>query len=119
MVASQAALLVVFFSVILFPFISPVKQRLTVLGLTRGKDSIKSCHGYETHIIPDTVQCEDLHLHRESGLLFTACQGNDNATARWDWFPPLEKVNPEGAIQGSLVVVDPIVRQVVVSGNQC
>lgn len=82
MVMYQGALLAVFFAVLLFPFFGPLKQRLTVFGVTRDIDSIINIHGDGFRVIPDTVQCEDLHLHEESGLLFTACQGSEDPTAR-------------------------------------
>jgi len=82
MVMYQGALLVVFFAVLLFPFFGPFTQRLAVLGVTRDLDSIINIHGDGFRVIPDTVQCEDLHLHEQSGLLFTACQGSEDPTAR-------------------------------------
>lgn len=107
MVAQQGALLVLFFAVLLYPFYGPVKQRITVLGITRPYDKIVNIHGQDLRLIPNTVQCEDLHLHKESGMLFTACQGAEDTTGRYKWFPPLEKFNTEGINQGSFYVVDP------------
>jgi hypothetical protein len=82
MVMYQGALLAVFFAVLLFPFFGPLTQRLAVLGVTRDIDSIINIHGEGFRVIPDTVQCEDLHLHEASGMLFTACQGSEDPTAR-------------------------------------
>jgi hypothetical protein len=65
---------------------NPIALRAEVLGATRPLSSFKNIHGEELRIIPDTLICEDLHLHKESGLLFTACEGNYED--RFKWFPP-------------------------------
>ena len=66
----------------------PVYNRLSVLGVfptsiplstTTAESSVRT--------IPGTTQCEDVHHHVRSGLLFTACQGEEQT--RLDWFPPL------------------------------
>ncbi|ORY24219.1 hypothetical protein BCR39DRAFT_472569 [Naematelia encephala] len=62
----------------------------------------------EIHLIEDTIDAEDLHLHKESGLLFTACQGVRDSRLRW--FPPACRFeHPEWAekAEGGLRVIDP------------
>ncbi|KAL5606457.1 hypothetical protein BROUX41_002868 [Berkeleyomyces rouxiae] len=58
--------------------------------------------------IPDTIQCEDLHYHERSGLIFTACE--DNRQTRLSWFPPLgifdDPVLGQES-QGSIHIVNP------------
>jgi len=110
MVYPQAAFLALVAAIVVFPLYGPVKQRIVVFGLTRSADSIVNIHGKGLRIIPDTVQCEDSHLHQESGMIFTACQGSEDPDARWTWFPPLIKFDePGNAKQGSIYVVDPMV----------
>jgi len=116
MVYPQAAFLVLVVAMVVFPLYGPVKQRIVVLGLTRSADSIVNVHGQGLRIIPDTVQCEDSHMHKESGMIFTACQGSGDIDARWSWFPPLLKFDePQNAKQGSLYVVDPKVNNTTCS----
>jgi len=87
----------------------PVSQRITTVGGYRSMSTMKNVHGHELKIIPNTIQCEDVHHHIESGLLFTACQGENNS--RNGWFPGLGKLEDPKAPQiGQLVVVDPRVR---------
>jgi len=66
---------------ILFPSLS---LRAEVLGITR--KTFENIHGEDFRIIPDTQNCEDLHLHTPSGLIFGASQANDRV--RSNWFPP-------------------------------
>ena len=90
---------------------NPLKLRAEVLGLTRPYSSIKNIHGEGLKIIPDTVQCEDLHHHVPSGQLFAACQGK--AAERFLWFPPLANFKDRKAAdksKGSIYVIDPKVR---------
>ncbi|KAL2256358.1 hypothetical protein VTK26DRAFT_1789 [Humicola hyalothermophila] len=82
-------------------------RRLVVLGALRHypEDVFKKD---PVVVIPDTVQCEDLHYHAQSGTIFTACE--DNFENRFKWFPPLANFdNPEAASksQGSIHVIDP------------
>lgn len=85
-----------------------VNHRFNVLGLTRSKAALVNIHGHDLRIIPNTIQCEDLHIHEPSGLLFTACQGESES--RLSYFPPLVNfLDPMKAaqIQGSIYVVNP------------
>lgn len=90
---------------------NPLKLRAEVLGFTRPYGSVQNIHGEGLKVIPDTVQCEDLHHHLPSGLLFTACQGK--AAERFSWFPPLANFRDKKAAdnsKGSIYVIDPKVR---------
>jgi hypothetical protein len=64
--------------------------------------------GSEYHLIPDTINCEDLHYHPGSGLLYAACQDKPRVDGQ-TWFPPLARFDVEAgwASRGGLVVVDP------------
>ena len=85
----------------------PVDQRITTLGFRRTLENIPTIHGHETKIIPNTLQCEDAHFHKDSGLIFAACQSGD-LNDRYHWFPPLGIFKDhKKARGGSLVVVDP------------
>ncbi|MCJ1478612.1 hypothetical protein MMC13_007293 [Lambiella insularis] len=88
---------------------NPIKLRAEVLGFLR-PSSVEDIHGEGLRIIPNTVQCEDLHHHLPSGLLFTACQGQ--AEARYSWFPPSGGANfkdhkAADKSHGSIYVIDP------------
>ena len=92
---------------------NPIKLRVVVLGFTRSQASIQNIHGEELKVIPNTVQCEDLHHHLPSGLLFAGCQGR--SAERFLWFPASPQGNfrdPKAAAasQGGLFVIDPKVR---------
>ncbi|MCJ1358095.1 MAG: hypothetical protein MMC33_008093 [Icmadophila ericetorum] len=94
-------------------FYKPLSLRAEVLGLLRPHDSIQNVHGEDLKIIPDTVQCEDLHHHLPSGLLFAACQGSEDE--RFSWFPPLANFKDHNAAeksQGGLYVVDPKTKKI-------
>ncbi|KAI1387745.1 calcium-dependent phosphotriesterase [Hypoxylon trugodes] len=85
---------------------APVKQQITVLGLLRPLESWQNVHGIENHIIQDTIACEDLHYHEQSGLLYSACQGDLVKAA--GWFPGAWSLDyPKNPASGSLVVIDP------------
>lgn len=58
----------------------------------------------DVKIIPDTINCEDLHVH--NGLIFAACQEKDGT--RKGWFPALHNFNdPSQAVYGNLRIIDP------------
>ncbi|MCJ1394701.1 hypothetical protein MMC18_007581 [Xylographa bjoerkii] len=87
---------------------SPIKLRAEVLGFTRSQASIQNIHGEGLKIISNTVQCEDVHHHIQSGLLFAACQGH--SAERFSWFPPMANFRDPRAVaesQGGLFVIDP------------
>ncbi|MCJ1380675.1 hypothetical protein MMC17_003783 [Xylographa soralifera] len=89
---------------------NPIKLRAEVFGFTRSQVSIQNIHGEDLKVIPNTVQCEDLHHHLPSGLLFAGCQGRP--AERFSWFPASTKGNfrdPKAAAdsQGGLFVIDP------------
>lgn len=88
-------------------FYRPFDHRMTVLGWNRDKTGFHSVHGSSVlTTIPNTIHCEDLHHHRESNFLFTACQGD--VEARISWFPPLAHFTDHNvAGLGSLNVIDP------------
>lgn len=83
----------------------PVKHRLLVFGVTR--PAIPNQHGTEgLRTIPGTTMCEDLHLERTTGQLFTACQDDEEQHSRW--FPPnLIFEDPTALDTGAIVVIDP------------
>ncbi|KAI1339193.1 calcium-dependent phosphotriesterase [Xylariaceae sp. FL0016] len=84
----------------------PVKQQATVMGLFRPLEGWENIHGIENRMIQDTVACEDVHYHAESGMLYTACQ-DDLITAR-GWMPGAGALeHPENISHGTLVVIDP------------
>jgi hypothetical protein len=91
--------------------IGPDLQRaVVVLGVFR-KYPTATISKDELVIIPDTVNCEDLHYHAPSGTIFTACE--DDADVRFRWFPPLANFDDAelaGRSQGSIHVIDPKVR---------
>lgn len=61
-------------------------------------------------VIENTINCEDLHHHEPSGLIFTACE--DYVGSRLAWFPPLEHFHDPSTkkMKGKLQVIDPKVR---------
>jgi hypothetical protein len=84
----------------------PVALRVEVLGLNRPLSSIQNIHGSDLHVIPDTAYCEDMHYHEPSGLVFAACEENEEN--RWKWFPPMTIFDDPTALgHGSIVVIDP------------
>ena len=89
---------------------NPLKLRAEVVGIFRPLQSIQNVHGEGLRLIPDTVQCEDVHHHLPSGLLFAACQDKKTEVERYSWFPPLANFKDHTAATrsaGSIVVVDP------------
>ncbi|MCJ1405775.1 hypothetical protein MMC11_009005 [Xylographa trunciseda] len=89
---------------------NPIKLRAEVLGFTRSQASIQNIHGEGLKVIPNTVQCEDLHHHLPSGLLFAACQGRP--AERFLWFPASPEANfrdPKAAArsEGGVFVINP------------
>ncbi|KAL7951351.1 hypothetical protein V8C42DRAFT_303841 [Trichoderma barbatum] len=58
-------------------------------------------------VVENTINCEDLHYHEPSGLIFTACE--DYIGSRLAWFPPIEHFsNPSTSkMNGKLQVIDP------------
>ncbi|KAF9906393.1 Serum paraoxonase/arylesterase 2 [Linnemannia zychae] len=77
----------------------------TDLGLFLGDIQPFNTAGCE--IVPGGLEaCEDIHLHRASGLAFMTC---GNAETRKDWFPPVSKLNAsanEVAFQDTFVIYD-------------
>ncbi|KAF9921985.1 Serum paraoxonase/arylesterase 2 [Linnemannia zychae] len=75
----------------------------TDLGLLLG--DIQSFNTAGCEIVPGGLEgCEDIHLHRESGLAFMTC---GNAEARKRWFPPMAKLNTSAdstAFQDKLIL---------------
>lgn len=91
----------------------PTYHQLRVLGIVNRDEPTGNVHGLDgqVRLIPGTKQCEDVHHHERSGLLFTACEGD--GSARLKWFPPTgnfddpQSVPTDKARRGELVVVDP------------
>lgn len=98
----------------LFAIISYLAQsafhRSKTLGAVRlalGSETNFHPSSSDITVIPDTINCEDLHLH--NGLLFTTCQEEDGTRA--GWFPPLAHfADPSQAKGGAIRVIDPEVR---------
>jgi hypothetical protein len=102
-------------------YLPPTTHQLRVFGiLSRPSDALGNTHAHayrqgestaEVKLVPGTTYCEDLHLHERSGLLVTACEGEQQD--RRGWFPPLgvfDRPPVRGGPRGSIVVVDPQVR---------
>lgn len=85
--------------------VGPVKHRLLVFGVTR--PTVPNQHGTdELRIIPETIMCEDLHLEKTTGQLFTACQDDEQQHTKW--FPPnLVFTDPTALTTGAIVRIDP------------
>ena len=85
----------------------PLSHRAEILGYLRPYE-VENIHGEDLTLIPDTIQCEDLHHHIPSGLLFAGCQGSEEE--RFSWFPPLANFKDEKAAiksKGGIYVVNP------------
>lgn len=89
-------------------FYQPISRYAIVQGYYRRPDQIKAYHGLDLRIIPNSMQCEDMHLDKSSGLIFAACQ-TGNPMARYQWWPPLGLFSMKGG-QGTIVVIDTRVR---------
>jgi hypothetical protein len=85
----------------------PINRLTTVLGVFREPaNTIVEDGNFVT--IQDTMLCEDLHLHKSSGLLFTACE--DSYESRFSWFPGLGVLHDPltaSKARGSIHVIDP------------
>lgn len=81
----------------------------TDLGLFLGDIQPFNTAGCE--VVPGGLEaCEDIHLHRESGLAFMTC---GHAESRKDWFPPVSKLNASAAdvaFQDKFVIYNVAVR---------
>ncbi|GAB0138282.1 hypothetical protein EsDP_00006519 [Epichloe bromicola] len=78
-----------------------------VLGFWRTNANTIMTDPSDFQTIPDTVQCEDVHYHEPSNLLFTACEGSQDT--RQAWFPGLAHLDDPAAglkAQGSIEVID-------------
>ncbi|KAI1263485.1 serum paraoxonase/arylesterase family protein [Xylariaceae sp. FL1019] len=84
----------------------PVRHTAAAIGLfrvLRGEADI--IHGVETHPIPDTITCEDLEYHPQSGMIYAGCSGDLAATS--GWMPGGDALaHPENAPNGTIVIVD-------------
>lgn len=101
-------LIVTFLGIFAARLYEPIKAKYHVVGFSRPRDSITNLHGERLVEIPHTPQCEDLHHHLPSGLLFTACEDQKDYDARRHWFPPLAHFDASHATgQGKIVVIDP------------
>ncbi|KAK6712303.1 hypothetical protein SNK05_006758 [Fusarium graminearum] len=85
----------------------PINRFTTVLGVFRQPaNTIVKDGDFVT--IADTMLCEDLHLHKSSGLLYTACE--DSYESRFSWFPGLGVLHDPltaSKSRGSIHVIDP------------
>lgn len=89
---------------LLFP---SLRQRYVTLGVGRPASKVENIHGMEgLKVIPNTIQCEDLHHEKSTNVLFAACQAT--AYERSQWFPPLTVfTDPKAVAKGTIVRVDP------------
>ncbi|RGP64329.1 serum paraoxonase arylesterase 2 [Fusarium longipes] len=85
----------------------PVNRLTTVFGVFRQPaNTIVEDGNFVT--IEDTMLCEDLHLYKPSGLLYTACE--DSYESRFSWFPGLGVLHDPltgSKARGSIHVIDP------------
>ncbi|KAH0493125.1 hypothetical protein TgHK011_008045 [Trichoderma gracile] len=83
-----------------------VQRFIQVSGIFREPGSTELASG-EFVVVNDTINCEDLHLHEPSGLIFTACE--DDVASRRKWFPPIEHFANSSTerMRGKLEVIDP------------
>nr|POE87617.1 serum paraoxonase/arylesterase 2 [Quercus suber] len=86
---------------------APLRQRYVTLGVGRPAHKIVNIHGVDgLEIVPNTIQCEDLHLESTTNMLFAACQATREERSRW--FPPLAVfTDPKAVGEGQIVRVDP------------
>ncbi|KAK7977413.1 hypothetical protein PG988_004903 [Apiospora saccharicola] len=85
-----------------------VYRQLTIFGLFRTPSSTHTSAEDTVVVIEGTKHCEDLHWHKPTQRLFTACEGP--RTTRFSWWPPLANHEDPTALKdarASLVVVDP------------
>ena len=91
---------------------APVRRTLTLGGIFRTPTvSIQNAASGVT-ALDGTIQCEDLHYHEPSNLIFTACEENEGL--RFSWFPPLGNFDDPSDVyksQGSIKIINPIVSQ--------
>ncbi|KAL4732166.1 hypothetical protein ACLX1H_001174 [Fusarium chlamydosporum] len=89
-------------------FAKPINRFTTVIGVFREPvNTIVEDGNFVT--IQDTMLCEDLHLHKSSGMLFTACE--DSYEPRFSWFPGLGVLHDPltgSKARGSIHVIDPV-----------
>lgn len=79
-------------------------KTLGAVRLALGTDTNFHPSAADVTVIPDTINCEDLHVH--NGLIFAACQEKDGT--RKGWFPALHNLaDPEQAKFGNLRIIDP------------
>ncbi|KKA29783.1 hypothetical protein TD95_005189 [Thielaviopsis punctulata] len=85
-----------------------VDRVLEVLGIGRLITPTVVSPAGDLKYIPDTIQCEDLHLYEKTGMIFTACQ--DGREGRLSWFPPIDNFDDPFLAQesqGSIHIIDP------------
>ncbi|SPO00353.1 related to serum paraoxonase/arylesterase family protein [Cephalotrichum gorgonifer] len=103
--AIAVALIAAWFAYI---FGADIFRLLKVVGILQRPDYLSAFESSEVITIADTTHCEDLHFHKPSNLLFTACE--DTEETRYAWFPPVaifdDPVLAETA-RGSFHVIDP------------
>lgn len=79
-----------------------------VFGVTRWPENTAIARSSDFAVVADTPHCEDIHYHAASGLLFTACEGNEET--RFSWFPPLANMDDPSVTlrsRGSIHILDP------------
>ncbi|KAE8395377.1 serum paraoxonase/arylesterase family protein [Aspergillus alliaceus] len=93
-------------TVLVATFYGPVHRQMTVLGVLRkATDEARLAEQQAFYKIEDTMHCEDLHFHRPSHKIFTACE--DSVLPRFKWFPPLGNFEGPVSSTGSIHVIDP------------
>lgn len=83
-------------------------RTIKVMGVFRHPTKTAITEASDFVVIADTPHCEDLHYHAPSNLLFTACEGNEEA--RFSWFPPLANFDDPSITlksRGAIHTIDP------------
>ena len=103
-----APALVLVLAVSLAAFLGPAVQRsFTILGVFRKPQQTVLASVDHLKTLDGTAYCEDLHYHKPSNLLFTACDD-----VRLSWFPPIANFDDSTAgnnAKGELKTIDPVV----------
>ena len=116
--AGRLSIAIVLLAVLLgYVYNAYVQRFIRVAGIFREPGSTELAPG-EFVVVNGTINCEDLHLHEPSGLLFTACE--DDVASRRKWFPPIEHFfNPSTErMKGKLEVIDPKVRMLLLDAKE-
>ena len=91
---------------------NPIARRLEIMGYSRPLEKLQLIHGSGLERISGTLNCEDIHYHEPSGLIFGVAERDGDS--RKEWFPPIANFKNPGAIgkkgkigKGKIFVLDP------------